>query len=559
MATIIIPTFKGMTPRTHERLLQPGQAQVATNCRTDRGILEALFGLGASVHSGSSGTIFKHPGLGWMSWPGAVSVINSAVVDSGGHFFVTGDGYPKQSTTSMGGSYRRLGIPAPTSPLSVQLSEVYIEPEPEPEPELDENGDPIESDEEDEETTVDTPDVDRSSSYCYTYVVDMGEGGMQESAPSPPTGVFDVLEGQDVTLTGFAVPSTAGVTVSKYRLYRTVGGNSSASFFFLDEINVGMSSWSDTLTDDQVSTETLATAGWDMPEDDATGIILTPNGIYAMHRTNEILLSEPFVPYAYPQKYRLATQDPIVGLGFFESSIVALTEGRPFLLMGSTPESMSMQPMPFDQACVSAASIVSMDQGVMYASPDGLCLVGAGGQQVVTRGVFTKEQWQALGPEGMRGACYEDKYFGILPDGTGVVYDFVTQSVFSLDVGAAISATYHDIVSDTLFVCADGSVRGLGASTVPLKYTWRSGEFFTSALVLPSALRIEGGQTPSAPIKVRLFANGQKRQEFDLLRTEAVRVATRRSEKNWTIEVEGTTPIFEIRLSTSIEELENGK
>lgn len=543
MATIVIPTFKGMAPRLHERLLQPGQAQVAKNCRTDRGILEPVFGFGPSVAAGGPGTIFKHPHLGWMSWSGIVSVTNSAVTDSGGHFFVTGDGYPKQSTTLMGGAYRRLGLPAPAAPLSVQLGEPRIDP----------------TADADADGVIDSPSVERSSSYCYTYVTDMGGGGLQESAPSPPTGVFDVLDGQTVTLTDFAAPTVSGVVVSKYRIYRTVGGGSSSAFFFLREVNVGVSAWADDISDDQVSTDALATDGWNMPEDDATGIILTPNGIYAMHRSNEILLSEPFIPYAYPKKYRMSTQEHVVGLGFFESSIVILTRGRPFLLMGSTPESMSMQPLPFDQACVSSSSIVSMGQGVMYASPDGLCLVGPAGQQVVTRGVFTKEQWRAMEPWGMRGACYEDKYFGALPDGTVLVYEFATQSVFTLATGSAVSSMFHDVASDSLFVCTEGEVRGLGASSVPMTYTWRSGEFFTSALVLPSALRIEGGQTPSSPIVVRLFANGQKRQEFSLLRTETVRLGIGRSEKNWTIEIEGSAPIFEIRISTSIEELEHGR
>lgn len=542
MATLTIAAFEGARPKAHERKLSPGLAQVALNCRTDRGILEPLNAPGSGVSSGAGGTIFKHLDLGWKHWSSPnVAVIMSAVADSGGHFFVTGDGYPKQSTTAMGGAYRRLGIPAPTAPLSVQLSEVII--------------DPVDDEDEDE---VKTPEIDRSSSYCYTYVVDMGAGGLQESAPSPPTGVFDVLEKQKVTLTGFSVPGAAGVTVSKYRIYRTVGGQRSSAYFFLKELNVGSSSWTDDLSDDRVSTEHLATAGWDMPEDDAQGIILTPNGVYAMFRKNEILLSEPFIPYAYPQKYRLATQDRIVGLGFFESSIVVLTVGRPFVLMGSTPESMSMQPLPFDQSCVSARSIVSMGYGVMYASPDGLCLIAPNGTSVVTRDVYTKEQWKALGPEQMHGAFYEDRYYALHPNGTGVVYDFATQAVFTVQLGSPVSSTFHDIVSDTLFVCTSGQVRGFAVSNTFLRHRWRSAEFFTSRLTLPSALRVEGGHSPAQPLTVRIFANGAKRQELTLMTNNTVRLALGRAEKNWTIEVEGITPVFEIRIAESIEELEYG-
>lgn len=39
MPTVTISTFRGMVPAVHERLLLPEQAQVAENCRLDRGTL----------------------------------------------------------------------------------------------------------------------------------------------------------------------------------------------------------------------------------------------------------------------------------------------------------------------------------------------------------------------------------------------------------------------------------------------------------------------------------------------------------------------------------------
>ena len=58
MPTITIPTFKGMTPRTHKRLLSPQDALEAVNCTMESGILEALADLGPSQASvGAAQTI----------------------------------------------------------------------------------------------------------------------------------------------------------------------------------------------------------------------------------------------------------------------------------------------------------------------------------------------------------------------------------------------------------------------------------------------------------------------------------------------------------------------
>jgi hypothetical protein len=486
---------------------------------------------GSSAASvGSAKTIFLHDDLGWLSRPGEVSFVKSAIADNGGHYFLTGDGYPKQGTSAMGVSTRRLGVPKPSGALSVQFT-----------------GDPGDS-------------VSRSSSYYYTYVVGMGSGGDQESAPSSPTGVFDVLDGQSVLLTGFDSPSILGVSAKAYRLYRTVPGFSSSSFFFVAEIAGGASSWTDDTSDAEISTETLATDGWDMPGDDASGMILTPNGIYAMHRENEILLSEPFIPYAYPDKYRMTTQDNIVGLGFLDSAIVALTVGRPVILSGSTPESMSMQPLAFEQSCVSKRSVVSTPYGVMYASPDGLCLISSAGPKVVTRHVFTKSQWRDLCPEAIIGACHEDKYYAFFAgSSSGFIYDFSSEDVVMLELGGPVYAAFLDVRSDSLFVNVGGSVRPFNSGTSPLTMRWRSAEFFTSVLVLPAVLRVSWDMSQPGPVTVRMYAHEQLRHIVAVSSVDPVRLPiVGRAENCWTLEIESAAAVYDVRVSSSIEELGHG-
>lgn len=527
MPTITIPTFKGMTPRTHRRLLSPQDALEAVNCKMESGVLEAMADLGLSQASvGSAKTIFRHGDLGWKSWIGLVDVVNSTIVDSGGHYFVTGDGYPKQGRTVLGGSLRRLGVPRPEIPLSVEFL-----------------GEAAEG-----------ASIARSSSYCFTCVVDMGTGGKQEGAPSDPTGTFDVLDGQSVRLTGFSAPALPGFQADAFRIYRASGG----SWFFLAEISGVASSYTDDKSDADLSTVTLATDGWTMPEDDARGMILTTNGIYVMHRDNEILLSEPFHPYVYPGGYRLSTQDQIVALGFIDSSIVVLTAGRPSVLQGSSPASMSMQPLPFDQACVSKGSVVSMPYGVMYASPDGLCLVSPSGPRVATRGLFTAKQWREMQPDLLVSAYFEDKYFGFFQGTTkGFYYDFAAEDIKNIELPGPVYAVFHDAGQDALFLNVGGSIVALEGGSGRLTYRWRSGEFFTSVLTLPAALRIEGDF--DSPVSVRLYARDELRHAMVVSSSDPVRpVVNGRSENAWSVELQGTSAVYEVRISTSIEELESG-
>jgi hypothetical protein len=508
-------------------LLSPQDAQVALNCRLESGILESLRGFGESQASvGLSRTIYRHGDLGWMSWSALVDVLKSTIVDSGGHYLVTGHGYPKQGTAAMGGSLQRLGVPAPALPLSIELTGV---PE-------------------------DGADIARSSAYCFTYVCNLGMGGEQESAPSVTTGVVDVMDGQGVTLTGFEAPVLDGLQVDAVRIYRSSGGE----WFFLHELAAGVSSFLDEVGDADLSTVTLATEGWTMPEDDARGMVLTKNGMYVLHRDNEVLPSELFVPYAYPADYRLSVQDQIVGLGVLDGGVVVLTTVRPVLLVGSTPESLSQTPLEFYQGCVGKASIVSTPYGVMYASPDGLCLVASDGPRVVTRGLYTTQQWRDLGPSLVLGACFEDQYFAFFKGTSrGVVYDFSAGDIREIEIPGPVHAVVVDAELDAMFLNVDGEVLAFEGGAGRLTYRWRSSEFFMSRLVLPAVVRIES-DFPSA-VTLRLYAHDVLKCTRSVSSTDPARLEMDcKAENAWTLELEGSADVFEVRVSTSIEELESG-
>lgn len=177
MATIIIPAFKGMEPRTDKRLLNISQAVTAVNCKFERGSLQPrrLPRTVQPVAGSSLKSIYKHTS-GWLSWQNVVNVNRSVVAGNIGHIFITGDGAPKQKS---GGVDYPLGVPAPTVAPQLQLGGTAGE------------------------------DTARSTSYVYTYVRNLGINGEQESAPSPPSGAVVAGVANGGTTVGAA---TAGVT-----------------------------------------------------------------------------------------------------------------------------------------------------------------------------------------------------------------------------------------------------------------------------------------------------------------------------------------------------------
>lgn len=586
MSTIRIPAFSGEVPRTEPRMLETTQAAVAINCDLRRGSLRPLKGPRyVAAAPSATRTLFKHDVDGWLTWNREVSVVKSAVVDvigdtSLGHLLITGDReYPTQRFA--GGATYRLGIPRPDTAPTVRVkagaaagtvtvhgfmaadgSDMPTQNSVLPDIGQQEglsitalavssiDGIP---------TVSDKDDISRSSSYCYTCVQSL-QGGIyqQESAPSPASELLDVHTGDGVEVSGFSIPRLPGLAISAVRIYRTVSGNESAEFRFVAEIPVSQTSYIDVTHDKDVSSEVLQTTQHDPIPDDAQGLIKTDNGIYAAFRGNELLISELFMPYAFPASYRLPVEDRIVALAHVDSTIVILTTGRPYLAQGAEPESLQPLHLPLEQPCLSARSVASLPGGVVYASPDGLMLFTSANQSLLTAEVFTRDQWQALHPENLIGSILDGRYIGFFA-GTnqGFLLDLGRKDRVRLELNGTVNALYHHVNDDCIYLAMDAGIFQFEAGEV-MPYHWRSKPFFTSALTGMSALRIEGEQGNAHAVTVSVFGPGEKaRQTLTLRDTRTHRIRTTRSEKLWSLELSGLCPVFEASMGASVEDVEH--
>lgn len=597
MPTITIPTFGGEVPRTAPRLLETTQASVAVNCQLQRGSLEPLAGPKKVVNlAQASQTIFKHATDGWLSWPGAVDVVKSSVMDIEGetplgHLFITGDRpYPTQYLA--GGSIHRLGLPRPgAAPLAAVAkgaaaktvacyawgadTDEQIPPRYGYEDTLaaiqEDNVSVaafVDSASDEPESSPTDSGISRSSAYCYTLVQSLADGIFkQESAPSPASEVVDVLDGDGVTLSGFEIPDMEDLHITHIRLYRTVSGTQSSEFHFLAELEVPVEEYVDTLHDADISSEVLQTSTWDCIPDDAQGLIHADNGLYACFRGNELLLSEPFIAYAFPTNYRITTEDPIVALGYVDGTIIVLTTGRPYLAAGSDPKSLQIIHLPLEQACVSARSVGNLPGGVVYASPDGLMLFTSGDQTLLTSQTFTREQWQALRPETLLGTVHDGRYVAFFAGSNqGLLFSIGAKDVVRVQLpdNWAVRSVYHHSEDDCVYLSIDtpeGSAVYQWEAGESLPYQWRSKPFFTSALTCPAAVRVEGEQTRKNVVSVSLFGPDEQwpRARMRLADNRAKRLPTTRAEKLWSLELRGTATVYEARLGGSIEGLEYGQ
>lgn len=255
--------------------------------------------------------------------------------------------------------------------------------------------------------------------YIVTYVTDWDE----ESAPSPVTDLLTLDQNDYVQIQ--VPPPPAGRNIVGWRLYRSSTTDRGAAFQLVaDEAStnavlknggfayfgIGTLSFLDAKRQEELQ-EPCATLTWVEPPADLVGLVGLPNGIMAGFFGKTLCLCEPYAPYAWPVEYQQTLKYPIVGLGVFGQTVVVLTQGHPYFASGADSASFSVQEAEFPQACLFKRSIAAVEGGVMYVSPDGLCLASPSGVQVLTHEAFSKEDWQALVNAGAFGAYSDGSYY----------------------------------------------------------------------------------------------------------------------------------------------------
>jgi hypothetical protein len=400
-----------------------------------------------------------------------------------------------------------------------------------------------------------------SRSYLYTYVTAYGE----EGPPSAVSSVVDVDPSATVNLSGLSVSPGANYNVTLKRIYRSVAGTNAAAFLFVAEIPVANTTYADVKAATALG-ELLPSESWVAPPADLRGLCLGGNGIAAGFTNNAtadaggtLCFSEPYMPHAWPPEYQKSTEFSVVAvIPFGGNAWGVLTTSYPFVAYGNDPAAISLDKMDYPQACVSKKSAVSTGEGVVYASADGLCLLNQNGVKVLTDGLYTRAQWQALSPSTMMSCVYNNMVLVFHSAGT-LIFDFTGKGATLTT--AAITATdgYYDAVQDTLFLLVGTNIVKWNAGA-DLTFTWKS-KLFESPK--PNTFAWAQVLADTYPVTLKLYVDGaQLLNRFGgtaLTMTvnsrEPIRLPGYSMFRDWEIELSGTNKVNSVVIAESSSEL----
>ncbi|ENC9731742.1 TPA: hypothetical protein SLO27_000653 [Citrobacter freundii] len=541
--------MRGEIPRDADGLLPQSNSTYAENCHFDCGVITPLTAdIDASIaFTFTPLVVFHYFDDYWFAWDHDVDVIRSPIAqDPYNRIYYTDGEYPKLTSADIAlvgdnlpSAYYRLGVPAPETAIGISAVT----------PPNDDDGNPV---------IDDDPTNDETRYYCETYVTAYGE----EGPPGPASEDVEITApGSSVTLS-LAAPPAGNYNITRRRIYRTVTTTSDAEFLEVVELDIAVTSYVDSLTSDEL-TATLETEDYLMPPDNMIGLCTMNNGICVGFAGNEIMFSMPYLPYAWPDAYKLSTYDNIVAIASVDTAVVAGTEGVPVVFSGITPGNISDKPVQLNQACLSKRSMVSMLGFVLYAGPAGIVKVTAtGAGSVATANVMTREQWQAFNPTTVRAWSVGGNYIGVYDydgDGDGV-YDTVRGFIYDPNnndlrrLTNTFDAAYADPQSDLLYVAKSDELWVSQASQTPLSMRWRSKVFHVPQGSSYSVCRV---MSPSViQVGIRFFIEGQLACTMPpgSIVDNIFRLPVMAGSK-WQAEVYGYAQVDRITLAQSVREL----
>lgn len=401
MPYLKLENFSGISPRTGPALLQPNQAQVAKNVKLQSGELrpwrKPVFRYQPGLPDVLSIYRLENTNIGgtaWLEFGVDTDIVPGPVADTTEFRVYYTDGVaPKKTNWNLATTNGTGTKPFPNTAYNMGTPAPVAAP-----------------------TLAATTGTAETRAYVYTYVSTFG-AVLEESAPSPAASISLATTTTTVTVSGFSTAPTtsAGYNVTAVRIYRSVTSGTSAAYLYVGQVSVnpatGVASGSFT---DNIAAASLGAAlsstFYTPPPAALKGLIALPNGILAGFVGNQVWFSEPYLPHAWPVPYMMTVGAPVVGLGVFGQSLVVCTTQTPYIITGSQPGAMSQEKVPLPEPCVAKKSITSDQFGVLYASPNGLVSIAPGTQDVISRALFTRDEWQAYVPSNMVGVIYQNMY-----------------------------------------------------------------------------------------------------------------------------------------------------
>lgn len=409
--------------------------------------------------------------------------------------------------------------------------------------------------------------VPESRTYVYTYVSAYGE----EGPPSTASAVIDIDPDQAVSLSGMSAAPSGAYNVTLKRIYRSSTVGNQAQFQLVPvkwtsngqtvtgtDVPVAITSVTDESSQSDLA-EVLPSETWEAPPAKLFGLRMMANGIacgFVKDGTDRtVVLSEAFLPHAWPPEYSFTTDDAIVGIGVFRQSIAVLTKSYPYVIYGVDPAAMSMTRLELQQACASAKSIVETGDGVMYASPDGLISISGNGAQNITQNIFTRDQWQEFVPSSMQCFFHDGRIHILYTPASGsrgtLIIDVSGQGAIltRADINATteIKGGYYDSRTDTLYWIQGGNIVRHNRGS-DLTYLWRSKLFKATYPMNFSCAQV---LAETYPVTLKVYADGVEKLNKSVADAKIFTLPSGFRAQDWYYEVTGTTKVYSVSIAQS--------
>lgn len=525
MTRWVTENFGGIAPKVHPKKLSDELAVNATNVSFDDARLAPLNGIAFDQDLGTANTQSLHYYEGqWIASQNDRRYVESLLPNDVDEkiFFSDYPNYPKMQS---GGSTYRLGLPKPGTPSAV----------------------------------IDAPgDEDPTLAETWIYVCAFVDAFGFEGPTSAPSNVTVVGSGGSTTVTFTGAPTgnynlASGAVL---RVYRSNDGTQASAFQFLTDLPIGTLTFDDDIA--SASLEEVLTTNDNYPAPDENspygslrGLVELPGGILAGYTNNTVHLSKPLQPHAWP--YEFATQDKIVGIVPVLSGLFVATEAKPYMLVGSEPANMNIQPLLSNQACINEHSLVDMGGYALFASPDGLCSIDGNTVTVLTRDLITPRQWlSTFNPTTIRAFNYEGTYVAFDDTGAGFSFNYADgTNALKRYTGEVINAAYRDPLSDKLYVMYEqnnNEVLGTWNEGTPRTYTWTSKVKQHSKTVAFTYLKLYGD---AGEADVTVWADGRAYYLTHVEINQLIRIPVEGKASDWQFSIRANKGINLVGLYTS--------
>ncbi|MGB2336643.1 MAG: hypothetical protein ACPH5V_04990, partial [Alcanivorax sp.] len=352
--------------------------------------------------------------------------------------------------------------------------------------------------------------------YVHTYVTELGE----EGPPSDPSESAELAHNQKVTLTlpSITPSESQGRLISRMRIYRTATGNRFSQFQFVGEVGVAEDTFEDEVDTADLG-EPLPSGQWDGPSLKMKGLRLAAQGFAVGFYDNKVAFSEPYMVHAWPTSYQLALDFDVVAVEVVDNGVVVGTTGRPYIIQGIEPRSMSPRRLENNYACISKASMVSMGYAAVYATKEGLVLVQGGSASLMTRSILTEKEWADFAPQTITAFAHQGRYIGFYDAGGGVRRGFIIDprepELGLVDLGLWGKAGFIDPRERHLYLLDDSNnvVRWDDPDEDLQPFLWRSKELVTARPLNISCAKVAANDYP---VTFRLYGDGLLRYEREV-------------------------------------------